>query len=77
MFRDQRAIEREYHQAPFFAHSIHYVRRVVEPVETYLYRPVVATAGRVSALAGRLQSGHVGLYLLYLVAVFVLVLLMH
>jgi len=75
VFRDQRAIEREFHQAPFFAHSIHYVRRVVEPVETYVYRPVVASVGRLSALAGRLQSGQVGLYLLYLVAVFVLVLL--
>ena len=77
VFRAQRAIEREYHQAPFFAHSVRYVRRMVEPVEAYLYRPTVAVTRRLSVAAGRLQSGHVSLYLLYLVAVFVLVLLVH
>lgn len=75
VFRDQREIERDYHQAPFFPHSIRYLRRVVEPVEAYLYRPTVALARRVSSAAGRLQSGHVNLYLLYVMAVFVLVLL--
>jgi hydrogenase-4 component B len=75
VFRDERAIERDYHQAPFFAHSVRYVRRVVEPVETYLYRPIVTSAGYVSAKVGRLQSGQVSLYLLYLVVVFVIVLL--
>ncbi|HUY10313.1 MAG TPA: proton-conducting transporter membrane subunit [Candidatus Dormibacteraeota bacterium] len=75
VFRDQRDIERDYHQAPFFAHSVRYLRRVVEPVEAYVYQPVVSGARRVSSVAGRLQSGHVSLYLLYLVAVFVIVLL--
>ncbi|MGB9482392.1 MAG: hypothetical protein WCB86_00630, partial [Candidatus Dormiibacterota bacterium] len=65
----------DYHQAPFFAHSVRYVRRVVEPVEAYVYRPVITGARRISSAAGRLQSGHVSLYLLYLVAVFVVVLL--
>jgi len=77
VFRDQRAIERDYHQAPFFAHSIRYRRRVVEPVATYLYHPLIGGARRVSAAVGRLQSGHVNLYLLYLVAVFVAILLLH
>ncbi|MGC2192610.1 MAG: proton-conducting transporter membrane subunit [Candidatus Dormiibacterota bacterium] len=75
VFRDQRAIERDYHQAPFFTHSVRYLRRVVEPVEAYLYQPVVTASRRISAAAGHLQSGHVSLYLLYLVAVFVIVLL--
>jgi hypothetical protein len=75
VFRDERAIERDYHQPPFFAHSVRYVRRVVEPVETYLYRPIITSAGYVSAKVGRLQSGQVSLYLLYVVAVFVIVLL--
>jgi hypothetical protein len=75
VFRDRRAIERDYHQAPFFAHSVRYVRRVVEPVEAYVYQPVIGVSRRISAVAGRLQSGHVSLYLLYLVAVFVIVLL--
>ncbi|MGC1908631.1 MAG: proton-conducting transporter membrane subunit [Candidatus Dormiibacterota bacterium] len=75
VFRDQRDIERDYHQAPFFAHSVRYLRRVVEPVEAYVYRPVITGARRLSSAAGRLQSGHVSLYLLYLVAVFVVVLL--
>jgi len=77
VFRDQRDIQRDYHQAPFFAHSVRYVRRVVEPVETYLYRPTVTIASQISRAAGRFQSGHVSLYLLYLVAVFVLILLLH
>jgi formate hydrogenlyase subunit 3/multisubunit Na+/H+ antiporter MnhD subunit len=77
VFRDQRDIQRDYHQAPFFTHSVRYVRRVIEPVETYLYRPTVTIAGQISRAAGRFQSGHVSLYLLYLVAVFVLILLIH
>ncbi|HVB13990.1 MAG TPA: proton-conducting transporter membrane subunit [Candidatus Dormibacteraeota bacterium] len=77
VFRDQRAVERDYHQAPFFAHSVRYGRRVVEPVEAYVYRPVVAAARRVSGVAGGIQSGHVSLYLLYLVTMFVIVLLIH
>lgn len=77
VFRDQREIQRDYHQAPFFTHSVRYVRRVVEPVETYLYRPLVLGARGLSQRVSRLQSGHVNLYLLYLVAVFVIVLLVH
>ena len=50
---------------------------MVEPVKTYLYRPVLLTSGRLSALVGRLQSGQAGLYLLYLVTVFILVLPIH
>jgi len=75
VFRDQRAVERDYHQAPFFAHSVRYLRRVVEPVDAYAYQPILNAARRISAVAGRFQSGQVSLYLLYLMAVFVLVLL--
>jgi hypothetical protein len=74
VFRDQKAIEGDYHQPPYFAHTIRYVRRVVEPVSTYLYRPIVLAANRLSREAGRIQSGSVNLYLLYLVAVFVIIL---
>ncbi len=74
VFRDQRQIQRDYHQAPFFTHSVRYVRRVVEPVETYAYRPVVNWAQSLSLAAGKLQSGHVNLYLLYLLVVFLIVL---
>ncbi|HEY6537700.1 MAG TPA: proton-conducting transporter membrane subunit [Candidatus Dormibacteraeota bacterium] len=75
VFRDRRAIEREYQDAPSFPHSVRYLRRVVEPVETYLYQPTVAAARLLSEMAGRTQSGHVSLYLLYLVTVFVVILL--
>ena len=75
VFRDQRAVERDYHHAPFFAHSVRYLRRVVEPVDAYAYQPILNAARRISAVAGRFQSGQVSLYLLYLMAVFVLVLL--
>jgi hypothetical protein len=74
VFRDQKVIEGDYHQPPYFAHTIRYVRRVVEPVETYVYAPFVSTARRVSKEASRIQSGNVSLYLLYLFAVFVIVL---
>ncbi len=74
VFRDRRAVEREYHQAPFFAHSVRYFRRVVEPVESYLYRPVVSGMRHASQAVGIVQNGHVSIYLLYLVIVFVVIL---
>lgn len=77
VFGDQRTVQQDYHQAPYYAHSVRYERRVVEPVATYLYRPLVAAARRVSAWSRVIQTGNVSLYLLYLVAVFVVVLLIH
>jgi hypothetical protein len=74
VFRDQKVIEGDYHQPAYFAHTIRFVRRVVEPLETYLYAPVVSTARRVPKGARRIQSGNVSLYLLCLFAIFVIVL---
>lgn len=39
---------------------------VIEPVETYLYRPMRAGAVRVSRVAKRLQSGHLNAYVAYM-----------
>jgi hydrogenase-4 component B len=77
VFGDQRTVQQDYHQAPYYAHSVRYERRVVEPVETYLYQPLVAAAHRLSRWVSVVQAGNVSLYLLYLVAVFIVVLLIH
>ncbi len=77
IFGDQRSVQQDYHQAPYYAHSVRYERRVVEPVETYLYRPLVGAARRISRWSRVIQAGNVSLYLLYLVAVMVVVLLIH
>ena len=77
VFGDQRTVQQDYHQAPYYAHSVRYERRVVEPVETYVYQPLVLAARRFSRWISVIQAGNVSLYLLYLVAVFVVVLLIH
>ncbi len=74
VFRGQRQVEGTYHQAPYFARSIHYRHRVVEPIASSLYTPAVAAARWIARQAGRLQSGSLSLYLLYLVVVFIIVL---
>ncbi len=74
IFRAQRAIEGDYDQPPYFVRSLRYARRVVEPVDAYVYRPAVGAARCLSRAAGRLQAGSVSLYLLYVVAVFVIIL---
>jgi NADH:ubiquinone oxidoreductase subunit 5 (subunit L)/multisubunit Na+/H+ antiporter MnhA subunit len=40
--------------------------RVVEPIETYLYRPIRVAALRVARVAKRLQSGHLNAYVAYM-----------
>jgi formate hydrogenlyase subunit 3/multisubunit Na+/H+ antiporter MnhD subunit len=77
VFGDRRRVQQDYHQAPYYAHSVRYERRVVEPVDTYVYQPVVAAARRISRWVSVIQAGNVSLYLLYLVAVFIVVLLVH
>ncbi len=74
VYRSSRDIEGDYQQAPFFVRSITYAHRFVEPVEVYLYGPVVRWARAVSEVAGFLQAGNVSLYLLYLFAVFLVAL---
>ncbi len=74
VYRSSRDIEGDYQQAPFFVRSITYTHRFVEPVEVYLYRPLVRWTRAVSEAVGSLQAGNVSLYLLYLFAVFLVVL---
>lgn len=75
VYRSAREIEGEYHQAPYFARTVRYAHHVVEPVETYLYAPIVALFRNASRLVALAQSGNVSLYLLYLFIVFVIALL--
>jgi hypothetical protein len=51
-----------------------YTLDVVEVVETYLYRPALRPLRTVVAAAKRLQSGHLGAYLAYLLITLVAVL---
>jgi hydrogenase-4 component B len=74
VYQSTRDIEGDYHQAPFFVRSVRYVHRFVEPIEVYVYAPVVSAMRAFSERASFLQAGSVSLYLLYLFAVFLLVL---
>jgi hydrogenase-4 component B len=74
VYQSERHIEGDYHQAPFFARSIRYTHRFVEPIELYVYQPVADAARMLSERMAFLQAGNVSLYLLYLFAVFLLVL---
>ena len=74
VYRSTRHIEGDYEQAPFFARTVRYRHTFIEPVEEYIYGPVVRIAQRVSQRLGIFQSGNVSLYLLYLFAVFVIAL---
>jgi hydrogenase-4 component B len=44
VYRSSREIEGDYQQAPFFARSIRYTHRFIEPVEAYIYLPVARGA---------------------------------
>jgi hydrogenase-4 component B len=74
VYQSERHIEGDYHQAPFFARSIRYTHRFIEPVQLYLYEPIAAGARALSERMAFLQAGSVSLYLLYMFAVFLLVL---
>jgi hydrogenase-4 component B len=74
IYRSRREVEGDYYQAPFFARTISYSHRFVEPIETYLYRPLVRCARRVSEAGSLAQSGNISVYLLYLFTVFLVVL---
>lgn len=74
VYRSSREIEGDYQQAPFFARSIRYTHRFIEPVETYVYLPLARGARRVSDRLSFLQAGNVSLYLLYLFVVFLVAL---
>jgi len=74
LYQSRREIEGDYQQAPFFARSIHYTHSFTEPIETYLYEPIVAAARRLSQQLAWVQAGSVSLYLLYLFVVFLIVL---
>jgi hydrogenase-4 component B len=75
VYRSRREIEADYHQAPYFVRGLRYRHRVIEPVERYLYRSVVTAARGLSRGFARLQGGSLSVYVLYLLAVFVIVLL--
>jgi hypothetical protein len=56
--------------------GIRYTHRVVEPVDTYIYQPVVRAARWMSDRFALVQGGSLSVYVLYLFVVFVIVLLL-
>lgn len=74
VYRSTRHIEGDYQHAPFFARTVRYRHTFIEPIEQYVYGPVVRAAQTVSQRLGILQAGSVSLYLLYLFAVFLIAL---
>lgn len=70
----ERLAERRYHQAPYFVAEIHYEGRLRAVYESALYRPVVALLVRASVQVRQLQSGSLRLYLAYIFATLVVVL---
>ena len=76
VYRSQREVEADYQQAPFFIRGIRYTHRVVEPVDTYLYQPVLRAARWTSERFPLVQGGSLSLYVLYLFVVFLIVLLL-
>lgn len=74
VYSSTREIQAEYAQAPFFARTIRYSHRFVEPVDAYLYRPVVRASRGLARRAWPLQAGNVSLYLVYLLVAFLAVL---
>jgi hydrogenase-4 component B len=74
VYRSTRHIEGDYQQAPFFARAVRYQHTFIEPIEEYVYGPIVRVALTVSQRLGIFQAGSVSLYLLYLFIVFVVAL---
>ena len=60
---------RELEPAPPGSHTRTLRTRIVPAFEQYLYRPLAGGALRVTGQARRLQSGRLGLYLLYILIV--------
>jgi hydrogenase-4 component B len=76
VYRSQREVEADYQQAPFFIRGIRYTHRFVEPIDTYIYQPVVRAARWMSDRFAFVQGGSLSVYVLYLFVVFLIVLLL-
>ena len=74
IYQSRRVVQASHRQAPYFLASGTYLHSFVEPVETYLYRPVVEIAKLISNRLAWVQSGSVSLYLLYLFIAFLVAL---
>jgi len=73
--RPERAIEAEYHLAPYFPARLR-TRGAIQPVfEQHVYGPLTVGLLRASELARRLQSGSLRLYLGYILATLVVLLM--
>ena len=74
VYRSTRHIEGDYQHAPFFARTVRYQHSFIEPIEEYVYGPIVRSAQSLSQRLSLFQAGSVSLYLLYLFIVFIVAL---
>ena len=74
IYQSRRVVQASHRHGLYFLESGTYVHSFVEPIETYLYRPVVELTRQVSQRLAWMQSGSVSLYLLYLFLVFLVAL---
>ena len=76
LYRPVKQLDIEFHPASrFFVRRIHYENPTRSLVEEWLYLPALVGARRLSRVAQRLQSGSASLYLAYILAVLLLLLL--
>lgn len=78
LLRPYRSVDRRHTQASYFVTEVHYEGGLHPVYETYLYRPVVALLLLLlfSRQVQRLQSGNLRLYLSYIFAILIVVLLL-
>ena len=76
LLRPYRMTERRYAQSAYFVSEVHYEGGLRPIYESYLYRPFIAALLTLSSWVRRLQSGSLRLYLSYIFATLVVVLVL-
>lgn len=75
IYQPRREVEIERHEIPHRIRRIVYRNEIASVFEERLYRPALQWVQRVATFAQRIQSGSVSLYAAYILAIFVIVLL--
>ncbi len=75
LFRPQRAVQAEYEFSRYFARTVHFESHIEETFEERFYRPLQRRIVRASRRMRALQAGSLQAYLIYILAVLLLVLL--
>jgi hydrogenase-4 component B len=75
LFRPRREIQAEYEVSPYYPKAIHFESEIELSFETHLYEPLRDAVLSLSARMRRLQAGSIHLYLTYVFAALILLLL--